>query len=73
MALNSRSLDWLLGFQKLIYLLPWRRGLVVSSPPATEEIGALGREIESCQVGFFEKKEKKKFLFDCDVGFRGVG
>jgi hypothetical protein len=29
--------------------LPWRRGLVVSSPPNTEETGALGREIESCQ------------------------
>jgi hypothetical protein len=28
---------------------PWRRGLVVSSPPATEETGAMGREIESRQ------------------------
>jgi hypothetical protein len=26
---------------------PWRRGLVVSSLPATEEIGAMGREIEA--------------------------
>jgi hypothetical protein len=28
---------------------PWRRGLVVSSPHATEETGAMGREIESSQ------------------------
>jgi hypothetical protein len=27
-------------------LVPWRRGLVVSSPPC-EEMGAMGREIES--------------------------
>jgi hypothetical protein len=27
----------------------WRRGLRVSSPPATEEIGAMGPEIESRQ------------------------
>jgi hypothetical protein len=27
--------------------MPWRRGLAVSSPPATEEIGDTGREIES--------------------------
>jgi hypothetical protein len=33
--------------------MPWRRGLVVSSPPATEEIGAMGREIESRQGGSF--------------------
>jgi hypothetical protein len=26
---------------------PWRRGLVVTSPPTTEEIGSMGREIES--------------------------
>jgi hypothetical protein len=30
-------------------LLPWRRGLQVYTPPATEKIGAMGREIESCQ------------------------
>jgi hypothetical protein len=29
--------------------LPWRRGLVLSSPPATVETGAMGREIESRQ------------------------
>jgi hypothetical protein len=29
--------------------LPWRRGVVLTSPPATEEIGAMGREIESLQ------------------------
>jgi hypothetical protein len=28
---------------------PWRRGLVVLSPPATKETGAMGREIESLQ------------------------
>jgi hypothetical protein len=27
----------------------WLRGLMVSSPPATDETGALGREIESRQ------------------------
>jgi hypothetical protein len=30
-----------------------RRGLVVTSPPATKEIGAMGREIESRQVVVF--------------------
>jgi hypothetical protein len=29
--------------------MPWRRALMVSSPSATEEIGAMGREMESCQ------------------------
>jgi hypothetical protein len=28
---------------------PWRSGLVVMSPPATEETGAMGRGIESRQ------------------------
>jgi hypothetical protein len=28
---------------------PRRRGLVVTSPPATKEIGAMGRDIESRQ------------------------
>jgi hypothetical protein len=28
--------------------VPWRRGLVVQSKPATEKTGALGREIKSC-------------------------
>jgi hypothetical protein len=27
--------------------MPWRRGLVVSLPPTTEETGAMVREIES--------------------------
>jgi hypothetical protein len=31
----------------IVGLRPWRRGLVVSSPPATEETGAMGREIGS--------------------------
>jgi hypothetical protein len=34
---------------KLYLKMLWRRGLVVTSPPATEEIGAMGREIESRQ------------------------
>jgi hypothetical protein len=39
----------------------WWSGLVVSSSPATEEAGAMGREIESLQgmhreVVFLEKK-----------------
>jgi hypothetical protein len=28
---------------------PWRRGLVLSSPPATEETEAMGRDIKSHQ------------------------
>jgi hypothetical protein len=32
-----------------IQRLPWLRGLVVSSPAATEETGAMGREVESLQ------------------------
>jgi hypothetical protein len=32
---------------KYIELTPWRRDLVVSSPPTTEETGAMGREVES--------------------------
>jgi hypothetical protein len=31
---------------KLAIRLPWRRGLVVSTPPATEETAAMGWEIE---------------------------
>jgi hypothetical protein len=31
--------------------LPWRRGLVLSSPSATEETGAKGREIEEPPSG----------------------
>jgi hypothetical protein len=41
-----------------------RRGLVVSSPPATEVTGAMGREIESRQVGSFLKvKNWIKLIF----------
>jgi hypothetical protein len=37
--------------------MPWRRGHVVSSPPATEETGAMGREIESRQgAGWYLEK-----------------
>jgi hypothetical protein len=32
---------------KAFIIMPWRRGLVVSSPPATKETGAMGLEIES--------------------------
>jgi hypothetical protein len=35
-------------YKKSIFKL-WRRGLVISSPPSTEDIGAMGREIESRQ------------------------
>jgi hypothetical protein len=34
--------------KKIIYIyMPWLRGLVISSSLATEEIGAMGREIQS--------------------------
>jgi hypothetical protein len=36
----------------------WESGLVVSSPPATKEIGAMGREIKSRQCSF-----KKDFVW----------
>jgi hypothetical protein len=41
--------DTLHAFVSYLQLLdmPWRRGLAVSSPSATEETGAIGREIES--------------------------
>jgi hypothetical protein len=39
--------------EKEIKNVPWRRGLVVSSPPATEKTGAMDREIESCLGGSF--------------------
>jgi hypothetical protein len=44
--------------------LPWRHGLVVSSPSATDETGAIGREVESrlvwCRaVAFFKKRPRK--------------
>jgi hypothetical protein len=37
----------------------WQRGLVVSSPPAIEEIGAMGREIESRRGGRLKKNISK--------------
>jgi hypothetical protein len=43
-------------FVKLGYFtrLPLRRGLVVTTPPDTEEIEAIGREIESLQrIGWY--------------------
>jgi hypothetical protein len=39
--------------------MPWRRGLVVSSRPATEQIGAMGREIESRQGKGWKLSEEK--------------
>jgi hypothetical protein len=30
-------------------MMPWRRGLLVTPPPRIEEIGAMGRKIESRQ------------------------
>jgi hypothetical protein len=38
-----------------VVLVAWSTYIVVSAPPATEEIGALGREIESRQVVAFKK------------------
>jgi hypothetical protein len=37
------------------------RGRVVSSPPATEETGTMGREIESRQGGSFKKNDAVNF------------
>jgi hypothetical protein len=39
-------------FKRIFYeefFMPWWCGLVVSSPPTTEETGAMGRDIESRQ------------------------
>jgi hypothetical protein len=48
---------------------PWWRGLVVPSPPATEETGAQGREIESRQcvgrmVDFKKLVNEMSYNFD---------
>jgi hypothetical protein len=44
---------------KSLIFKPWRRGLVVLSPPATYESGAMGREIESRQgIGWYLNKKK---------------
>jgi hypothetical protein len=44
----------------------WRRGLVVVSPPSSDETGAMGREIESHQgmhrVGSFKKRKSESIL-----------
>jgi hypothetical protein len=37
------------GNDNMYQKLPWRRGLVASSPPASEKTGAMGRVIESRQ------------------------
>jgi hypothetical protein len=39
---------------KTVHKVPWRRGLVVSYPPATEETGAVGPGIKS-RLGSYEK------------------
>jgi hypothetical protein len=45
---------------KGIWKLPWRRGLVVSSPAGTDETGIIGREIESRQgIGYLYKNRNK--------------
>jgi hypothetical protein len=36
-------------FTIFLKICPWQRGLGVTSPPTTEEIGAMGHEIESRQ------------------------
>jgi hypothetical protein len=46
-TLHSKSFSSLTKRERALIFLSRRRGLVVSSPPATEEIGAMGREIES--------------------------
>jgi hypothetical protein len=52
---------------------PWRRGPVVSSPPANEETGAMGREIESRPgiggVAFLEKKFLYRLYNDHGIYF----
>jgi hypothetical protein len=57
------------NFRQKNDFLPWWRGLVVESPPATEETEATGREIDSRRgihkvealnkkkIGVFHKKE----------------
>jgi hypothetical protein len=34
---------------QVLFEMRWQRGLVVASPPATEETGTMSREIESRQ------------------------
>jgi hypothetical protein len=47
------------------FFWPWWRGLAVSSPPATEETGAMGREIKSRkEIGGLVFKENKIKYFD---------
>jgi hypothetical protein len=51
----------------------WRRGLQVLSPPATEEIGANGREIESRRrTGFLRRKIKTVYLSIIDIYHRYI-
>jgi hypothetical protein len=54
-----------------MYVLPWRRGLVVSSPLAIEETGAMcRREIESRQgirVIVFNNTERFFLLFQFEL------
>jgi hypothetical protein len=56
-------------FHNVKKIMPLRRGLVVSFPPATEETGAMGLEIESPRgyrvVVFLNKK-------DCHGGWQSL-
>jgi hypothetical protein len=46
---------YVVQLHKIPFVSPWRRGLVVLYPPATEETGAMGREIESRQgIGWYD-------------------
>jgi hypothetical protein len=49
-------------FLKYRQSCPWRPGQVVSPLPATEETGAMGREIESRQGGCFFTKNTRIFV-----------
>jgi hypothetical protein len=43
---SRQGIGWKL-FKKTVSGAPWQRSLVITSPPATKETGAMGREIES--------------------------
>jgi hypothetical protein len=49
MYLGNKYISQVQNLVQEINLWHWRRGLVVSSPFATQETGAMGREIESRQ------------------------
>jgi hypothetical protein len=52
------------GHFEQLKAMTWRRGIVVSSPLATEEIGAMCREIESLQgIGSFFFKKYRRLVY----------